>query len=220
MPDLDSAAFAVLDTETTGLDPAHDRVVSVAVVPVVHGRVVHADARHVLVDPGAAIPAEATLVHGLTDGDVAGAPDLATAMQGLAAVLQDRVVVGHNLEFDLGFLGHAMADPPAHTLDTLALSRLLWRRRGTRHTLDEAAGRVGVMPQDRHSALGDAMATAEVLVAVLPSVLARGWRTTDDVAAAAAAQRRSRARVRRSRARQRLGRARRTSTPGARRGSG
>jgi DNA polymerase-3 subunit epsilon len=203
VPDLANAEFAVIDTETTGLLPGLDRVVSLAVVPVVHRRVQAGAARQVLVDPERPIPPEATAVHGIRDADVAGAPDLLAAVAALAHLLPGRVVAGHNLEFDLAFLDPTVVRPE-HTLDTLALSRLLWRSPGTRHTLDAAAARVGVVPLDRHTALGDAMATAELLVALLPMAEARGWRTTEDIAAAALAQRRARARVRRSRARGRV----------------
>ena len=192
-----STRFAVIDTETTGLDPMSDRVVSVALVPLDDGVLRRDLAQHILVDPGIRIPPQATAVHGIEDGDVIGAPDLAGAVAALAPLLADRVVVGHNLEFDLAFLC-AAGFPATRTLDTLAVSRLLWPGRGTRHTLDALAERVGVVPGDRHTALGDAVATAEVLAACLPLLDLRGWLTPEAVGLAYAAQRARRRRVRRS----------------------
>lgn len=206
-PPLRERRFAVIDTETTGLDPDRDAVVSVAVVPV-HGQTVRRDlARQILIDPGRAIPPQATSVHGLTDTDVVGGPDLAGALAELSTMLADGIVVGHNVDFDLAFLaaGGFVAD---EQLDTLAVSRLLWRRPGSRHTLDRFAQRLGVVPMDRHSALGDAIATAEALVACLPMLAERGLDSPQAVALAYAAQRMRRARVRRSKRRARLARSR------------
>lgn len=191
------SAYAVIDTETTGLDPAVDRVVSVAVVPVEGGALRLNEAVQVLVDPGMPIPPASTAIHGLTDGDVAGAVGLQAAVEAIAPLIAGRIVVGHNLGFDLAFLakGGLVVD---RTLDTRAVSRLLWRWPGTRHSLDAVAARVDVLPVDRHSALGDAIATAEVLVACLPLLAARGLDSPEAVALAYSQQRIRRARVRRS----------------------
>lgn len=194
---MEPGRYAVIDTETTGLDPCLDAVVSVAVVPVDDGVLQRNLARQILVDPRMPIPAEAFAVHGIRDEDVRGAADLATAIDQLRPLLVDRVVVGHNLPFDLAFLARA-GFAAEQCLDTLSCSRLLWTRHGLRHTLDDAAARVGVQPADRHTALGDAIATAEVLVACLPLLRDKGLDSPQAVADAYRAQRRRRARVRRS----------------------
>lgn len=209
--------YAVIDTETTGLDPVHDAVVSLAVVPV-DGLVVRTDlARQILVDPGRPIPPHASAVHGLGDADVAGAGDLAGALADLGPLLTDRIVVGHNLGFDLAFLAPAGFDPP-QTIDTLAASRLLWRRREHRHTLDAVGARVDVAPTDRHTAIGDATATAFTLVALLPLLAERDLASPDAIADAYTEQRERRAARRRSRLRGRLRRSSpRRSSPRRRR---
>ena len=189
-------AFAVIDTETTGLDPGCDRVVSLAVLPIDGGRLRFEAAVQLLVDPGLPIPPQTTAVHGICDADVGGAPDLAAALAIAAPALRDRIVVGHNLAFDLAFLEPA-GYRPERRLDTLQISRLLWRR-GAGHSLDALAARTGVVPQYRHSALGDAIATAQSLLACLPLLAARGLDTPEAVADAYAAQRIRRARLRRS----------------------
>lgn len=189
--------WIVIDTETTGFDPGCDGVVSIAAVPVDVDRVRGDLAEQVLVNPGRPIPAAAAAVHGLTDASVADAPDLAAAMAAMAARFSDRVVVGHNLPFDLAFLAPA-GFAPERTLDTLAASVLLWPQRGRRHRLDDVAARVGVLPSDRHTALGDALATAQALVQLLPALAARGYRTPEEVAAAYRARQARRARIKRS----------------------
>jgi DNA polymerase III epsilon subunit-like protein len=189
------SSYAVIDTETTGLDPEFDRVISVAVVVVEGGVVRLADAVQVMVDPGMPIPPESTAVHGITDADVAGAVALPDAIAAIAPLIADRIVVGHNLGFDLAFLDGLVV---GRTLDTLSASRLLWRWPGTRHGLEHLAARVFVQPTDRHTALGDAVATAEVLLACLPMLAARGLDSPESVALAYSELRVRRARVRRS----------------------
>ncbi len=205
---VESTRFAVIDTETTGLDPALDAVVSVALVPVEDGVIHREEVRHVFVNPGFPIPAASFEVHGIGDEDVRGAPDVATAVAGLADGLAGRVIVGHNLAFDLAFLqvGGLQA---AATVDTLEVSRVLWPGLGVRHTLDDVAARVDVSPRDRHSALGDAVATAEVLVACLPLLAARGIDSPEALSLAYRAQRVRRARLRRSIRRRNIRRRRR-----------
>lgn len=194
---MQQASFAVIDTETTGLDPQWDRVVSLAVVPVDAGRVRLEAAWQLLIDPGRDIPPQSTDIHGITDADVRGAPDLAAALALTGPALRDRILVGHNLAFDLAFLAQAgyAAD---QQLDTLQVSRLLWTGRQYRHSLDALAARTDVQPQYRHSALGDAIATAQALVACLPLLAQRGWDHPQAVAEAYRAQRARRARLKRS----------------------
>jgi DNA polymerase-3 subunit epsilon len=91
-----------LDVETTGLDPAVDRIVEVGVVRVEpDGR---ARVLAQLVDPGRPIPPAATAIHGLTDDDLAGRPGFAAIAPGLLAFLDGADLVGFNLPFDLLFL--------------------------------------------------------------------------------------------------------------------
>ena len=188
--------FVVIDTETTGLDPITDRVVSLAAVPVSDGEVRRGDAREVLVNPGVAVPPAATAIHGLHDADVALGCTRDEALAELAPLFDGRVIVGHNVAFDLAFLG--LEPPVDNVIDTLAVSRLLWPGPGFGHSLDAVAARVGITPTNRHSALGDALATAEVLLACLPELRRRGLATPEQIAAAARRDQRRRDQLRRS----------------------
>ena len=97
---LDSCA--VVDLETTGLDPVTDRVIEVAVLVVERGRIV--GQFHSLLNPECRIPAESTNINGLTDEDVAVAPTFAEIAQDLLPQVVNRTLVGHNVKFDVGFL--------------------------------------------------------------------------------------------------------------------
>jgi DNA polymerase III subunit epsilon len=190
-PLADLAAIA-LDTETTGLDPRRDRVLSVGAVRMHGVRVFRADTLDLLVDPGVPIPPASSRIHGLTDQTVAGAPPIAAVLDRIADACRNRVVVGHNIGFDLAILaaeaarsGHRWSPPP--TLDTLALAAALDPVRADLD-LDALAPASGIVPAGRHTALGDALLTADLFVRFLPLLAERGVTTLGAARALAAAQ--------------------------------
>lgn len=164
--------YAVVDVETTGLDPRTDRIVEVAVV--------RCDARGEVVsewsslvqperDPGP------TGVHGITADDLAAAPRFAEVAEALAARLEGSVVTAHNLAFDARFLHEeweraAVERPRLPGLCTLTLSRDLHPDRPDGYSLAACAAAAGIDQPDAHRALADARVTASLLGALLASV--------------------------------------------------
>lgn len=185
---LSDLCFVVFDTETTGLLPHKDEVVQIGAVRVLRGRIVIGEVLDMLVDPDVPIPPASTKVHKVTDAMVAGAPAIDVAGRVFHQFASDAVIVAHNAPFDMAFLRrHAAAmgvtwDHPI--LDTVLLSAVVFGASET-HTLDALCERLGVtIPEAlRHTALGDAQATAEVLCAMLPMLTARGMHTFGDVIA-------------------------------------
>jgi len=97
-----NSIFCICDTETTGLDPATDRVCELAGLywsPAlgVLGQF------ETLIDPGRPIPPDASAVHHLTDEDVAGKPSLDEALRQLKAQ-PFQIWVAHNADFDFNFI--------------------------------------------------------------------------------------------------------------------
>lgn len=187
---LRSLAYTVLDTETTGLDPrGGDRIVSIGAVRVDRGRVREDDVLDRLVDPGRHIPAVATSVHGITNAMVAGRSPLGPVLRDLARFSADTVLVGHDIGFDLAFLRPAESDAgaelPPRVLDILLLSAVLHPAEGEAHSLDALARRYDVPVLGRHTALGDALVTAEVFVRMIDQLCAQGITTYGDAVNAA-----------------------------------
>lgn len=161
-----------LDIETTGLNVAEDRIVQIGAVRMRGAEVLADQTFNMLVKPGVNIPEVASRIHGLTDADVADAPGVAEALARLAKFLDGAVVVGHSVQFDLAVLryeaarhGVAWIDPP-RWLDTELIASMLIPGR-LDLSMEAAALGFGTTITGRHTAIGDAMAAAEILAAML-----------------------------------------------------
>jgi DNA polymerase-3 subunit epsilon len=168
--------FLVVDVETTGLDPRRDHVLEVGWVPVARGEVVLDGVRGTAVRlPAGVDVGESAVLHGLTDDDLAAAPELADVERELRAALQGRVLVAHHARIELGFLGRALRDGPAgaaalFVVDTMTLQRRLivggdGEPPPGSLRLDAARRRFGLPRYAAHRAATDAVATAELLLA-------------------------------------------------------
>lgn len=185
---LTESTFVVIDTETTGLrvQEGH-RVVSLAAVRVGSGMVRAHEAFDALVHPGRLIPAASTRFHGITDAMVAAAPPMGEVFPALVRYAGEAPLVGHEIAFDLGFLdaealrlGLPRLARNRAVLDTRLISRLVHGPE-IPHSLEAVSERLGVTIIARHSALGDALATAEVLVRLLGLLARRGITTLGEL---------------------------------------
>ncbi len=173
----------VIDTETTGLDPAKARIVEIAAVPLKNGRLDDTAALRRLVNPGEPIPPAATAIHAIDDRAVAAAPGFAAAWPEFAAALSGAILIGHRLGFDLAVLkrecaraGLAWVAP--RTLDTGLLAQVAEPNLGG-YTIEHLANwlDLGATIEGRHSALGDAVITGRIFLALLPKLRAGNIRT-------------------------------------------
>lgn len=163
---LAGCTVMVVDTETTGFDPAKgDRIVQVACLPVVDGVPGEAWTSHV--NPGRPIPPDASRVHGITDAHVRTAPTYAEIAPVLRERIGDHWLAFHNAHFDVPFLRHLFESTgvrplTAPTLDTLGLARRL--RPGRDNSLRALAPEVKMVQADgRHEAGSDTRITAALL---------------------------------------------------------
>lgn len=177
----------VLDTETTGLDAGRDAIVSVGAIRCHGRRLFRSTVVDVLVDPRRPIPARATAVHGIDDSMVAGKPSIAQTLPLVETVMAGAVVVGHQIGFDLALLqnacrraGRAWVPPPR--LDILLLSAAL-NPDEQGHEIDDQAARMGVNISGRHTALGDALVTAELWVRLIAQLERAGVRSLGEARA-------------------------------------
>lgn len=172
-----------LDTETTGLNPRFgDRVVEIALARFRGG--VMEDHYVSLVNPGRSIPLRVIQIHGITDEDVRGQPTFGQILPELQALLKDTVIVGHNAQFDLGFVGNefrlAQHVCPANlVLDTLTLLRRYFNFPS--NGLRPVAEHLGIRTAPRHRALGDALTTHSIFEFISKRLALGGAQTLGDI---------------------------------------
>jgi len=178
---LAALTCTVFDTETTGLDPsAGDRIIQIGAVRIDAGKLRRNDSFEQLVDPGRSLPEAGIAIHGIRPEMLRGQPAIDAVLPALRAYAADSVLVAHNAAFDMRFLQLAEQSSGVRfdmpVLDTLLLSAVLHPRQDS-HSLEAIAGRLGVPVLGRHTALGDAIVTAEVFLKMIPLLEAAGITT-------------------------------------------
>ncbi len=178
---LSEITYTVFDTETTGLQPSDgDEIIQIGATRIVAGKLRRAECFEQLVDPQRPLSAAGIAIHGIEPAMLRGQPLIAAVLPAFHAFAQDTVLVAHNAAFDMRFLQLKEAttgvvfDQPV--LDTLLLSAVVHPQQDS-HRLEAIAERLGVTVLGRHTALGDAMVTAEVFVKLLPLLQALGIHT-------------------------------------------
>lgn len=189
---LSSLEAVVLDTETTGLDTAKDRIIEIGAIRLSGGRIKYPETFSQLVDPGLPIPAKATEIHGITDADVADGARIGDALPAFAEWAGPAVVIGYAIGFDLAVMkaecarrGLAWRSP--RSLDVRHLVQLVAPNL-PEQSLDMAAAWLGIEIGDRHRALADAVATAQVFAGLVPKLRDRDITTLAQAERACRAQ--------------------------------
>ncbi|HUR35633.1 MAG TPA: 3'-5' exonuclease [Vicinamibacterales bacterium] len=169
--------FVVLDSETTGLDPTTDRIITIGAVAVVAESIELGDAFQALIRISENTPAAA--VHGVTRDESRHGVDEPQALEAFLGYLRDGVIVGHHIGHDVRAFNatlqrHWGLELSNRSLDTMDLTLQLERDgafagrppiRG--YTLDALCEMFGVVPHGRHTATGDAFITAQIFLRLL-----------------------------------------------------
>ena len=174
-------SYCVVDLELSGLDPRRHEIISFGALPIDDGRVRLDGAVSGLVRPTRPLAEAAIRVHGLRAADLAGAPELAEALDPLLHAMAGRVLVAHHAAVERAFLGAALRSLGVRlrrpVLDTAVLARVwLAERDGAlpgRMTLESLARACGLPVHSPHTAIGDALTTAQLFLVAASQLDAR-----------------------------------------------
>ena len=178
---LSELTFTVFDTETTGLNPSQgDEIIQIGATRVLNGKLLRSESFEQLVDPQRPLAPESAKIHGISSEMLRGQPTIDKVLPAFHAFAADTVLIAHNAAFDMRFLqlkeeetGLRFDQP---VLDTLLLSAVIHPNQES-HRLEAIADRLGLTIVGRHTALGDAIVTAEVFLKLVPLLAEKGIRT-------------------------------------------
>lgn len=183
-----SNRLVVLDTETTGLEPADGhRIIEIGCVEIIDRKLTGRHF-HVYINPEREIDAEAYAVHQLSREKLAGEPLFAEIASDFIEFVTGAELIIHNAAFDVGFLDHELAILKRHgsiadhctVLDTLLMARK--KHPGQRNSLDALCKRYGVDNSQRelHGALLDSELLADVYLLMTGGQTSLGLYGDDD----------------------------------------
>jgi len=164
MRDPRTYPFAVIDVETTGLDPERERICEAGAIRFEDCR--ETGRYHSLVRPDRPVPDEAIALHGINNDMLRDAPPFARIAADLRRFLAGTILVAQNAEFDVSFLDAeflraGMTRLTNKAIDTIALARRVLPNLGS-YNLDRLAREFKVEVRERHRSLGDCEVTAGI----------------------------------------------------------
>ena len=184
---IEQVRFVVLDSETTGLDPRKDRLITIGAIAVLNHEILMEDSFEALLK--VEYNSSAVTVHGVTREESRAGLDEPAALAQFLEYLGDGVIVGHHIghdveTFNAGYERHFGFRLQNPSLDTMALTLHLERDGAfagrdpiQEFSLDALCALFNIIPHDRHTAPGDAFMTALVFQRLL-RLAAKHQRTT------------------------------------------
>jgi DNA polymerase-3 subunit epsilon len=177
---LAAAQWVSIDCETSGLDAARDRLLSVGAVAVREGRIELAQAFEARVKQQAPSAADNILIHGIGgDAQLAGRP-LSEVASNLEAYAGDAIPVAYHAPFDAEVLKRHGFKPRAPWHDLATLAPALFPGREAK-LLEDWLAEFGIAAHARHDALGDAFAAAQLLLVLLAEAKRQRLETVEDL---------------------------------------
>lgn len=187
---LRDVTFAVFDTETTGLNPAKDKILSIGGVKVCRNTISVSNSIEIYLEQEAAPRQEDIAIHGIIPTVQHWQQPASSAIQAFVEWCGPAVLAGHHVAFDIAIINQALqqqlgAKLRNRSVDTLQLAmRAIGKSSHSapgEWTLDHLASRYNIPAHDRHNAAGDAFITALLLMKLLNRLEKRGVGTLGEL---------------------------------------
>ena len=171
-----------LDIETTGLNCKEDRIVSIGLVQISQLGIKLDSCWHQFIKSNKSIPEKSVVIHNITDDEAAEGISIEDAISELLQLLKGKVVLVHNSNVEQGFINEICkklykTDFVMRVIDTQVLAKRSFDRKNiiykpTELRLFNLRKLYKLPPYKAHNALLDAIATAELFLAMLPTISA------------------------------------------------
>lgn len=166
---LSQAEFCVLDTETTGLAAGRNNIIEIGIVVVKNLKI--SEKYHSMINPGRHIPANITMITGITYDDIKDAPFFEDIANDITEFINDKVLTAHNLSFDKSFLRKEFLStenmlPKVHELCTVKLAKKVFPELSSK-SLGSVCRHLRIKNSEAHRALSDAEVTAKILIKMI-----------------------------------------------------
>lgn len=193
---IDEVDFVVFDTELTGLNQSKDSIVSIGGVRMHGGRIEVGTPFYRVVSPRTELTGKSIVIHGITPSETEGCPDMETLLPEFLDFCGDRILIGHFISMDIGFVNTEMKRAMGRTMsngaiDTVTLYRSIrqcdsdrcayYDERSENANLFELADKYGIEVNGAHNALSDAYITAQLFQKFVSILQARGVHTIKDL---------------------------------------
>jgi len=160
------AVFCAIDTETTGLSATNGHVVEIGALKFSQRGII--DSYSVLINPGCAMPYEASRVNGITDEMLVDCPFINKILPDFVSFIDNSILVAHNIGFDLKFSNKELERQGYNKItnkgaDTLRISKTLLPEMPS-HKLQQLASSLGLDPGKAHRAYDDARVCMELFI--------------------------------------------------------
>lgn len=183
---LREVPFAVFDTETTGLNPPKDKLLSIGGVKVLGGEIDVAESLELLLEQDVAPAQEDIAIHGIIPAVNDKQAGMAEALRRFVQWCGPCVLAGHHVAFDIAMINAALQQHGCgklrnRSVDTIQLSVRVSGRKEFNAPgalgLDALASQYHIPAHDRHTAAGDAFITGILLLKLLNRLERRGVHT-------------------------------------------
>lgn len=181
---IDEIRFWVVDTETTGINPKTDIPISIGAIPVQGRQLLVADSWEMLIKQQVELEGETVAIHGLLGKAIALGEDPQAVGNAILEKVGSSVLVAHHADFDSAMITKLLQPFALQNswIDTVDLAKRLEipphqrlsAQEAKAFTLDPLLQRYNIVPTDRHTAAGDALLTAQLLVKLLHRLEKRG----------------------------------------------
>ncbi|MCK6606645.1 MAG: GIY-YIG nuclease family protein [Ignavibacteriaceae bacterium] len=163
---IDDTSFCILDVETTGMKPPHDRIIEIALIIIKNGKAVNKF--ETLLNPGVLIPPFITDMTGITNEAVYNAPVFSEAADKILELIENTIIVGHNIAFDLRFLNSELQIAGFEKVKTPSVCTLKLAHRIHpelhKKSLGSLAAHLRIKQKSAHRAFDDTLVTAKVFL--------------------------------------------------------